>query len=640
MLSLSLKDRMLGGAWLLLIFISALGLGGCASDQTPSATKTSKYGGTLYVGVETPYYGLDILGGGAGGVLLPDMVMLNSLIQEPLFRMDRDGRLIPVLALSAVNSDDGLSWEIRLREEVRFHDGSPFNADAVVHHWARMLDPQGKFRGRQLLQPILAVEKMSDYAVRFRLAHPWLPFLMVISDEQYLSSFIPSPSAVDADTHDQKPVGTGPFKHHAWNRQDHYVAMKNSDYWQPGKPYLDKIVFRTVPDHQARYASLMAGELDVVVLDRGHLLKKAKTDVSLYTHQSENNGAEIVLVNTRKPPLDDVRVRRAVALANNQELHVKMVYGNSIPTIHHPFGEWFPCPANRFPDHDLEAARQLIADYGKPVEMECLHSNTSRGRQTGELLQQLYKQIGISLKPVGLSTGPVIMKVMKRDYQLSTWRILGANDLGAQLYRTLHSQSAANFSGYSNPEMDDLLEAQRAETDPVRRDELLCKIAALINRDIPFFYRGGRRYHLLARKKIQDLTEVAGVKVNLSTAWIDEKVNFNPKAFAIEKAAAVPAIDCPDPGDTAAVKAMVLGTWEGKDNWGASLTISFHENDTVTGRRTGSDERTSRYVICGQRVFIRGGASVEVTVKGDVLAGKWEKAGYEGLFELRKVPAS
>lgn len=136
------------------------------------------------------------------------------------------------------------------------------------------------------------------------------------------------------------------------------------------------------------------------------------------------------------------------------------------------------------------------------------------------------------------------------------------------------------------------------------------------------------------------MTDTSGVKVNLSTAWIDETVNFNPKAFAIEQAAAMPAIDCPDPGDTEAIKAMVRGTWEGKDNWGATLKITFHENDTATGQRTGSNERTYKYIICGEQIFVRGGSAVTINVQEDLLVGQWEKGGYIGTFELTRVPAS
>ena len=105
---------------------------GCSQKEFPSGD--SRVGGVLYFGIEVPFHGFDILETGA---LNPPTAPLNNLIQEPLFRMDRSGNLIPVLGLSATPLADETIWEIKLRKGVFFHDGTPFNADAVVHHWTK-----------------------------------------------------------------------------------------------------------------------------------------------------------------------------------------------------------------------------------------------------------------------------------------------------------------------------------------------------------------------------------------------------------------------------------------------------------------------------------------------------------------------
>ncbi len=622
-----------GFSFLIFVFFICAILSACSPEKTEPDPVNSKYGGALYFGVETGFHGFDVLGSGFGGLLIPSMATLNNLIQEPLFRMDKDGNSIPVLGLSATPSEDGFFWDIKLREGVFFHDGAPFNADAVVFHWGRMLSPENNYRGRKLFQPIQKVEKIDEYAVRFILEHPWRPFLKVMSDELYLSAFIPSPKAVKEETHQRKPMGTGPFKYEKWNSGDHFVVIKNDRYWREGAPYLNKIVFRSIPDHQTRYASLIAGQLDAITIDRGNLIQKAEKNDTLYVHQSQGNGAEIVMMNTLKPPLDDIRVRRALALANNQELHVRLVYGNAIPLIHHPFGERFNCMDDGFPKHDLEKAKRVIAEYGKPMELECLHSNTSRGRSTGALLQQLFKKIGVTLKPVPLDAGSHIAQVLKGNYQLATWRIPGSIDMGPQLYRSFHSKSPTNYTDYGSPRMDGLLEAQRTETDPDKRGEILCDIARLLNHDAPVFYRGGRRRHIVTRKKIRNITDVSGVSVNLATAWIDENIRFNMLAFEIEQNAAVP-FDCPDPGDVDAVKAAVRGAWIGKNNLGHALKMVFNDDGTITGGRTDSGEKTTKYIICGQKIHLISAVKVVMTVVGDKIEGTWEKSGYKGTFTL------
>jgi len=101
------------------------------------------------------------------------------------------------------------------------------------------------------------------------------------------------PSAIVEGTHNKKPVGTGPFKYYKWNAGDHFIVLKNDRYWQPMKPFLDKVVFRTIPDHQTRYASLISGQIDAIMLDRGNLIQKAKDDpVQLVLHETARHPNE------------------------------------------------------------------------------------------------------------------------------------------------------------------------------------------------------------------------------------------------------------------------------------------------------------------------------------------------------------
>ena len=615
------SDRLI----LLLVIIVFASLADCG--QKIQEPKDTKGGGVLYIGIEVPFHGFDII---KQGTLNPPQSPLNNLIQEPLFRKDKSGNLVPILGLSAMPSADEKTWDINLRQGVVFHDGTPFNADAVVHHWTRILSP--KFRGRRLLKPIERIEKTDDYAVRFHLAHPWPAFKNLISNELALLAFIPSPKAVDEDTHHRKPVGTGPFKYNEWRGGDHFIVLKNHQYWQEGKPRLDKVVFRTIPDHQARYASIVSGQLDVVILDRGNLIQKAKDDPSIYTYQVQGNGAEIIVMNTRKPPLDDIRVRRALALANNQELHVKMVYDNLVPVIHHPIGEPFTCNDDGYLEYDPDKARELIAEYGQSVEIELLHSNTSRGRQIGELMQQLYKKIGVKLKPVGLSPPPHVSKVIAGNYQLATWRIPPSGDQGPRLYNHFYSRSPANVTGYHTPELDHLLEMQRIETDAAKREELLCDIIRQVNRDVPYLYRGGRGYHIVAGKKIRNMLDTPGFKMDLASAWIDDADKFNVAALEIEIDSAPVAVECPESENDDALKAALQGSWEGKTSFGVKIRVTFDQTDEIKGYNVSARrEFTRKYRICGNEAvwFAGNGAQINTSLaeNGESLKIKYNMQG-------------
>ena len=477
-------------------------------------------GGTLNFGVENEFAGFEVIKS-ASRLAINGAIAANT-IMEPLFRMDDQGELIPVLGLSATPSEDGKIWTIKLRRGVQFHDGTPFNADAAVEHWRRLFDPQNKFRGRSALSVIESVEKAEEDTVQFHLTHAWLPFRQVLTSTRGLINLVPSPKAVAQGTQDRAPVGTGPFMFGEWIAGDRFVVVKNTNYWRKNSPYLDAIVFRPMPDSQTRFASLTSGQLDMIWSDRGNIIQKAMPDPLLVVYQNDDNGAEIFIINTANPPMDDIKVRQALAHAHNQARHVKMAYQDSIPIVHHPFGMDFQCPDDGYREYDPDKARRLLSGYDAGLKLECLHSNSPRGREIGEITQQLFKDVGVQANPVGLNFGPVVKKVISGQYQMSTWRMSSRPDQGPALVRAFHSKSPGNLSHYTNPEMDKLLMAQQMETDPSQRQKLLCQIARLINADVPILYRGGMRSHIIARSAVKGITHISHGIVRLEAVWLKD----------------------------------------------------------------------------------------------------------------------
>ncbi|MGD9274046.1 MAG: ABC transporter substrate-binding protein, partial [Desulfobacterales bacterium] len=489
----------------------------CISNTFAAEPKT---GGTLTFGTENDFAGFEVLKS-SSRLAINGSIAANT-IMEPLFRMDTDENLIPVLGLSLEQSDDGKTWTVNLRKNVKFHDGTAFNADAVVNHWDRLLNQENKFRGRAAMGPIVSVKKVDETTIQYNLKHPWLPFKRVICGTRGLINLIPSSKSVDAGNQNRAPIGTGPFKLEEWKSGDAFTVVKNPEYWGKGVPFLDKIVFKPMTDSQTRYASLQSGQADIIWMDRGNLINKAKTDSSLKVYASEHNGAEIFILNTSVPPLDNVNVRRALAHAHNQERQVKMVYKDSIPVVHHPFGNQCECNEVGYREYNPDEARKLLAGYNGTVELEVLHSSSKRGRDIGEITQQLFKDVGVTANPKGFDFGPVIKKVISGKYQISTWRISSRPDQGPALFLTLHSKSRANFSRYKNPELDKLLVSQRMETDPKRRNEILCQIAQLINDDVPILYRGGMRSHVITSNKVEGLFSMKDGIVRLESVWLDK----------------------------------------------------------------------------------------------------------------------
>lgn len=478
------------------------------------------YGGTLTVGVEEDCKGFDPI---KAGVLTTSARSAAMAIEERLFDMDAKGRLVPELGLSATPAKDGKSWTIKLRKGVSFHDGTPFNADAVVNHWERLLDPKNRFRGLSSIEPVASVQKIDDFTVRFLLKHPWLPFKDVIASTTAMAAYIPSPKTVREGTQDRAPVGTGPYRFKEWLAGDRMTVVKNTAYWQKGKPYLESIVFRIVPDMQTRFAGLKSGELDLILTDRGASVLQAKEDKALRVYSSESTGAETFIFNTSRPPLNDVRVRRAIAHAWNQEFYVRASYKDTIPTARDPFGGSLACGDPGYREYSPDKARKLLAEYGKPVNLEVQITNTPRGREFGEMVQRMLKEVGVTVTIVPLALSQRNKLVFAGDYQMTGWTLFDNTDMGPLLYSSLFSTSALNFSQYRNPDMDRLLTTAQTTASSKERQKALCGVARKINDDAVFLYRGGLRYNAIAKAEVNGISRVDHAIVRVKDIWWNKK---------------------------------------------------------------------------------------------------------------------
>ena len=488
------------------------GRGECAATPTP--------GGALTVGVELEFRGFDPLKAQYTGIADRTAIMA---IEERLFDMDTKGNLAPELALSAKPSKNGRIWTITLRKGVRFHDGTPFNADAVVGHWQRLLEPNNKFFALSTLEPIESVQKIDDFTLRFTLKHPWAEFKNVLSAPQSFAVFIPSPKALKEDTQNRAPVGTGPYMFKEWLPNDRLTLVKNPHYWRKGKAYLDSVIFRPMPDMQARFAGLQSGEIDVIQTDRGSSIMQAREEHTLRVYSSDGAGPYNFLLNASKPPLNDPRVRQALSHAWNQELLIRADYKGTLPFAKDPYGGQIVCGDSAYRHYDPAKARKLLAEYGKPVTLELNHTNTPRGKEAGEIMQRLFKEVGVTLTLNPLAEAQLGKRGTTGEYQITGWKLRDYDDMGGILKSNLLSSSKMNFSKYQNPRMDELLTIQHMSTDRKTREKALCGVATLINEDAVFLYGGGRRFHVIAKEKVKGIDNVRHGVIRVSDAWLEQK---------------------------------------------------------------------------------------------------------------------
>src|SRR5438105_2617119 len=359
-----------------------------------------KQGGTLTVGLELDIPGFDGL---KVGVYDTAANIAASLILETLVKLDDDGKPKPGLALSWSSSDDFKVWTFKLRPDVKFHDGTPFNAQALAWTFARLKDPKNNCRCAFYIANVLSVEAKDDLTVVHTLKDPSVNYPAILTRPTEVNT-VHSPTAIQAkgDDYNRNPVGTGPFVLKSWTAGDRMVVERNPNYWDKSKPHLDRVVLRPLPDSQSRFASLKSGESDLVWVDEFEAdnIVRAKKDPTLQVLSYAGSGAAVVVFNTKVAPLDDVRVRQALVMAlDRKKMSEALTNGLARPGSN-PYGEgsWVQCKDDGALPEDAAKARAHIKEYGKPVAFKMLFTATPRGRANGQILQKLWKNVGADME--------------------------------------------------------------------------------------------------------------------------------------------------------------------------------------------------------------------------------------------------
>ncbi|MDP3184354.1 MAG: ABC transporter substrate-binding protein [Anaerolineales bacterium] len=309
---------------------------------------------------------------------------VTGQVLEPLYQYEPGStKPIPALAESCEPNADATEWTCKLREGVKFHDGTDFNADAVVFNferWRFTTNPyhfasqvfeyyEAMWGGFDDASIITSVEKVDDSTVKFTLNAPLAPFLANMAMDMFAIS---SPAAIEAAGEDYGmpavgAVGTGPFKFVEWVEGDHITVVANDDYWG-GRPKIDQVIFRVIPDDSARFLALKAGDIhgleQAVVED----LAAAETDPDLYILTRPALNTAYLAFNYKIKEFQDIKVREAVAHAINRQGLVENFYGkygevakNLLPPL-----VWGHNDAIEDWAYDPELSKQLLADAGFP----------------------------------------------------------------------------------------------------------------------------------------------------------------------------------------------------------------------------------------------------------------------------------
>ncbi|WP_170109461.1 ABC transporter substrate-binding protein [Melghirimyces profundicolus] len=327
---------------------------------------------------------------------------------------NRDLEVEPALATDWDVSEDGKTWTFQLRKGVKFHDGTDFNADAVVHSFKRILDKDHKFygliKGNSYLDYLLGdiiedVVKMNDYEVKFELKRKFAPFLTYMG---YYSQFVVSPAALEKYGEDfiNHPVGTGPFKFKRWKKGEYLELTANEDYWGE-KPKIDSLVFKVVPESSTRLMELQNGSVDAIKNIDPKQLETIEKNDELKALSVPGANTFFMSINTEKEPFDDVKVRQALNHAVNTKRIVENIYeGDGTRAINFMPPTVFSFDKNAGPyRYDPDQAKALLQEAGyedgfkvKLNTFEGARTYVSQPVQAAELIASDLKKIGLDVE--------------------------------------------------------------------------------------------------------------------------------------------------------------------------------------------------------------------------------------------------
>ena len=457
-------------------------------DDAPAPDAQPVSGGSLTYGMYGEASSFDPISRGLG--------YCNTAIYDSLMRFDANGDPEPFLA-EGMESDDNITWTLRLRDGVEFHDGTPLDADAVIYNIERHTVPENAsplFLQAQLIESMTAVD---DLTIEFVLSQPFRVFPGMFAQSNGLG-IIASPTALEelgAD-YNSGPVGVGPFTFVEWIPDDRLTLVRNDNYWQEGLPYLDELVCRPLPDTQTRYQAMANGDVDLTYMITVAEIDRLKEVDGLVVHESVGNGAEGIVLNDTRPPFDDIRMRQAfvsmldldviadVRLGGRRELAGAIgLIAPSDPT-HNPEVETV------WPDTDLDRAMSLIEEYradGGDPNFTFKLPNTPDRRRFAEMASQFFGDAGLDVTMDFLDISEFVSGVLiPGDFEAAIMTYPSFVGQYPQMWNAYHTSGTSNWADFSDPDVDAALELAVSTTDPAEADQAWRDVQLLVAEKLPF----------------------------------------------------------------------------------------------------------------------------------------------------------
>jgi peptide/nickel transport system substrate-binding protein len=505
-------------AWCLagMVVLSVLG---------PASAQGGQRGGTLRVALEGDPPTMDPHRSGA---VVERQVYQN--LYDKLMDTDADLAIVPMLATSWTVSPDGRSVTFKLRQGVIFQDGTPFNAEAVKYNVQRMLDPNFPSVRRSEIKPVKEVVVVDAATVQFVMERPYSPLLYVLTDR---AGMMVSPAAAQKDglNFSLHPVGTGAFRFVEKVPQDHITLERNPNYWAKGLPYLDRLIFRTIVDDNARVANVKSGDIEMI---SGVPLPQVKQ----LAKEAAQPGARIRLLehgafqwdgmslNTTRPPFDSKLLRQAFSATIDRDAIANAVLQGAA----YPANSFFPTgtpaydPTWKVPARNLSAAREKLREAGRPegFEFTVLATAGQQRQAVAQALQAMAADVGIRLKIQIVETGALGDSITRLQHQAALMIWSGRPDPDFDIYPFVTSSGigALNFAGYANPKVEEMLDSARYLNNMAQRRRVYHEVTKILADDVPYVILYFPKEYKLVSTRVHGFVHVPDGMLRLRTVWL------------------------------------------------------------------------------------------------------------------------
>ncbi|MDF9303947.1 ABC transporter substrate-binding protein [Tritonibacter mobilis] len=496
--------------------LATTAMAGVAMGVAPAAAQTPP--GVLIVGQIAEPKALDP----AAVTAVNDFRILMNVYDGLVRYKDGTLEVEPALATDWSISEDGTEYTFTLREGVSFHDGSAFDAEAVVFNFERMLNEDhpyhntGPFPLAFFFSAVESVEAVDDLTVKFKLNAPYAPFL---SNLAYPTGLIVSPEAVKTHGAEfgRNPSGTGAFKFAEWRSNEAVVVEKNPDYWD-GAAELDAVVFRPITDANTRTAEMLAGGIDLMVEVPPVALSEFQGD-AFTVHEQAGPHVWFLILNAKEGPFADKRVRQAANYAINKSAIVNDVLEGTAEVAAGPTPPAFAWAYNEtlepYP-YDPDKARELLAEAGaEGAELTFYVTEGGSGMldpiAMGTAIQADLNAVGLDVKIETYEWNTFLGEVNpglegKADMAEMAWMTNDPDTLPFLALRTEAWPDKGGFNSgyYSNPKVDELLEAARVATDQDERAKLYQEMQTIVQEDAPWVFVANWKQNAVTSDRVED----------------------------------------------------------------------------------------------------------------------------------------